>query len=107
MSTEVVAWVAFVVYLVSTTGLALVGMRKTKDMRGFAIGNRDMSPVLVGITLAASVASTATFVINPGFVWADGVSALLFFGLAGGAGVITGLIVLSPGFRKTGTGTGR
>lgn len=102
MSTEAIAWAAFSVYLVVTTGLALWGMRKTKDMRGFAIGNRDMSPVLVGITLAASIASTATFVINPGFVWADGVSALLFFGVAGGAGVITGLLVLSPGFRKTG-----
>ncbi len=102
MSTETIAWVAFSVYLVVTTGLAVVGMRKTKDMRGFAIGNRDMSPVLVGITLAASIASTATFVINPGFVWADGISALLFFGVAGGGGVIAGLVILSPGFRRTG-----
>lgn len=101
-TTALVAWIAFSVYVVLTTALAFVGMRKTRDLRGFAIGNRDMGPGLVGITLAASVASTATFVINPGFVWHDGVSALLFFGVAGGAGVIAGLVVLSPGFRRLG-----
>jgi len=106
MTARTVAWVAFGIYLVVTTGLAIAGMRKTSDMRGFAIGNRDMGPGLVGITLAASVASTATFVINPGFVWRDGISALLFFGLAGGAGVITGLVVLSPGFRRLGDSNG-
>ena len=61
-----------------------------------------MGPVLVGITLAASIASTATFVINPGFVWADGLPALIHFGLAGTAGVLFGLVLLSRGFRRLG-----
>ncbi|MEM9194864.1 MAG: sodium:solute symporter family protein [Myxococcota bacterium] len=99
------AWTIFVLYIVITTGLAIVGMLKTKDLRSFAIGNGDMGPVLVGITLAASVASTATFVINPGFVWKDGVAALLHFGVATAGGVTLGIIVLSKGFRRVGTRT--
>ena len=79
MERTTLAWLAFGAYLVITTGLALRGMRKTKSLAGFALGNGDMGPLLVGITLAASVASTATFVINPGFVWKDGLSALLHF----------------------------
>lgn len=101
----VIAWAAFGVYLVVTTGLALWGMKKTKDLAGFALGNGDMGPVLVGITLAASIASTATFVINPGFVWKDGLAALIHFGVAGSGGVTVGLIVLSKGFRRLGKQT--
>ena len=101
----VIAWIAFGAYVVMTAGLALYGMRKTKDLKGFALGNGDMGPFIVGITLAASIASTATFVINPGFVWHDGVSALIHFGLAGSGGVTTGLIVMSKGFRRLGKET--
>lgn len=100
------AWVVFGVYLVATTALALRGMTKTKDIAGFALGNRDMGPVLVGITLAASVASSATFVINPGFVYVHGVSAFLHFGVSATAGVTLGLVLLSRGFRKQGMTTG-
>lgn len=100
------AWVLFGIYLVGTAGLALWGMRKTKDLEGFALGNRDMGPLLVGITLAAAVASTATFVINPGFVYAHGVSALIHFGGAAQAGILVGLVVLSKGFRLHGNASG-
>jgi SSS family solute:Na+ symporter/sodium/pantothenate symporter len=97
-----IAWIAFGVYILATTGLALRGMFKTKDLAGFALGNRDMGPVLVGITLAAATASSATFVINPGFVYAHGLSALLHFGVAAVSGIIVGLVLMSKGFRKHG-----
>ncbi|MEM9067333.1 MAG: sodium:solute symporter family protein [Myxococcota bacterium] len=102
MSGTMIAWSAFGVYLVVTTLLALRGMKKTKGIESFALGNGDMGPLLVGVTLAAAIASTATFVINPGFVWKDGVSALMHFGVAGSLGVITGLVLLSRGFRRLG-----
>src|SRR5690606_27752070 len=98
-------WIAFGVYLAVTTWLAWRGMKKTTSLAGFALGNGDMGPLLVGITLAASIASTATFVINPGFVWKDGLSALAHFGIAGFGGVTVGLVVLSKGFRALGTKT--
>lgn len=105
MSVSPVAWIAFGAYIVVTTWLAIRGMKKTKGLESFALGNRDMGPLLVGITLAASIASTATFVINPGFVWKNGLSALLHFGVAGTCGVLTGLVVLSRGFRRLGETT--
>jgi SSS family solute:Na+ symporter/sodium/pantothenate symporter len=98
-----IAWSLFGVYLVGTTILALIGHAKTDDLASFAIGKGDMSPIVVGVTLAASIASTATFVINPGFVYKHGLSALLHLGAAAGAGIVTGLLVLSLGFRKVGT----
>jgi len=103
VSSNLFAWLVFGTYLVVTTGLAIRGMRQTKDLAGFAIGGGAMGPALVGVTLAASVASTATFVINPGFVYDAGLAALVHFGVAGYGGVIFGLLVLSKGFRRVGS----
>ena len=85
-------WCLFLVYLAGTSYLAWLGHKKTDGIESFAIGKGDMSPVVVGITLAASIASTATFVINPGFVYVHGVSALMHLGVAAGLGVIAGLV---------------
>ena len=63
-SAEVFKYVLTGAYVILVYGLSWVGMRRTKDISGFAIGNKDMSPYLIGITLAASIASTATFVIT-------------------------------------------
>lgn len=96
------AWLVFGVYVVATSLLAIQGMRRTQDLAGFAIGGGKMGPIMVGVTLAAAVSSTATFVINPGFVYTSGLSALLHFGVAGYGGVVFGLLVLSKGFRQIG-----
>lgn len=90
------AYVALVFYL------SWVGMRRTRDIRGFAIGNKDMNPYLIGITLAASIASTATFVINPGFVYVHGLSAYLHYGVAGSLGILAAFVVLTRGFLRLG-----
>ena len=105
MDKQTFAWIAFGIYLVGTAALAVVGMLKTKDLEGFALGKRDMGPTMVGVALAAAIASTATFVINPGFVYTHGLSALLHFGVAASLGVSVGLVVLSKGFRREGQAT--
>jgi SSS family solute:Na+ symporter/sodium/pantothenate symporter len=105
MEKETIAWIVFSVYLVGTAGLALRGMMKTKDLEGFALGKRDMGPAMVGVALAAAIASSATFIINPGFVYHFGVSALLHYGVAASMGVSVGLIVMSKGFRRHGQAT--
>ncbi|CAA0082733.1 Sodium/pantothenate symporter [Zhongshania aliphaticivorans] len=101
-SAEIFKYVLSGTYVVLVYGLSWIGMRRTKDMGGFAIGNKDMSPYLIGITLAASIASTATFVINPGFVYAHGLSAYVHYGVAGSAGILTAFLVLSRGFLRLG-----
>ncbi len=93
-------------YAVLVYWLSYMGMRKTSSAESFAIGNKDMSPVLIGITLAASVSSTATFVINPGFVYVHGVSAYMHFGVAGALGIMTALLVLTRGFLRVGEAQG-
>lgn len=89
-------------YALLVYGLSWVGMRRTKTAAGFAIGNKDMSPYLVGITLAASISSTATFVINPGFVYAHGLSAYVHYAVAGAFGILTAFLVLTRGFLRQG-----
>ncbi len=98
-------WSLFIGYLLLTLGLSIVGWLKTQDIESFAVGSGDMNPIVVGITLAASIASTATFVINPGFVYVHGYSALMHFGVAAGSGVILGLLIMSFGFRRVGKKT--
>lgn len=82
--------------------LSWVGMRRTSDLKGFAIGNKDMSPYVIGFTLAASIASTATFVINPGFVYQDGLSAFLHYGVSASLGILAAFLVLTRGFLRLG-----
>ncbi|MEY3012753.1 MAG: hypothetical protein RIT45_1488 [Pseudomonadota bacterium] len=102
MANDPLVWGLFAVYLVGTSYLAWLGHKKTDDIESFAVGKGDMHPAVVGVTLAASIASAATFVLNPGLVYLFGVSALMHLGVAAAGGVIVGLFVLSFGFRRVG-----
>ncbi len=102
MTPEIFKYLLCGFYVVVIYALSWIGMRRTRDIQGFSIGNKDMSPYLVGVTLAASVASTATFVINPGFVYIHGVSAFLHYGVAASLGILTAFVVLSRGFLRLG-----
>lgn len=102
MSAQTFSWLLCGAFALLTYGLSVVGMRQTTSLRTFAIGRGDMSPWLAGVTMAASVASTATFVINPGFVYRDGLAAWAHYGLAAMLGLITALLLLSSGFQRIG-----
>ncbi len=95
-------WGLFGIYVVATVLLAYRGHKKTGDIESYSIGRGDMSPLVVGVTLAASIASVATFVINPGFVYVHGLSGLMHFGPAVSLGIIAGLVGMSVGFRRIG-----
>lgn len=96
------AWALFVVYLVATAWLGWLGYRKTTGFGSFAVGNRAMNPIVVGIILAASVSSASTFIINPGFVYVDGWSAWFHMVVAVGVSFVTMLAILSFRFRRMG-----
>ena len=102
MSAELFKYSLITLYVILVYWLSWIGMRRTKDIGGFSIGNKDMSPYIIGITLAASIASTATFVINPGFIYVHGFSAYLHYGVAGSLGILTAFLVLSRGFLRLG-----
>lgn len=92
----------FAVYLLATAWLGWQGYRKTTGFGSFAVGDRAMNPVVVGIILAASVSSASTFIINPGFVYVDGWSAWFHMVIAVGVSFITMLAILSFRFRRLG-----
>ncbi len=100
------AWALFIVYLAGTAWLGWQGYRRTTGFGSFAVGDRAMHPLVVGITLAASVASAATFIINPGFVYVDGFGAFFHMSLGVGAGFIAMLCFLSFRFRRFGAEQG-
>ncbi len=100
------AWIAFGAYMAVTAWLAWLGHKKTDGLESFALGKRDMGPLMVGITMAAAMSSTATFIINPGFVYTHGLAAFMHFGVAIGLGIGLALLTLSLGFRKVGMAGG-
>ncbi len=91
--------------MIGTAGLAIFGSRKTKSFRHFALGNRDMHPALVGVAWATSMASTLTFVINPGFVYAFGLSAFISLSLPLVSGMALGVWLLYAKFQDSGIST--
>ncbi|MCO4771607.1 MAG: sodium:solute symporter [Deltaproteobacteria bacterium] len=102
MSTATLAWIAITAYAVLTLGLAVRGALRTKSLESFAVGNGDIHPALIGLSLTAQLTSVATFVINPGLIFHSGVAGLLGYGFAAAAGIVLGLVVFSRRFRAVG-----
>lgn len=102
MDKIMLSWILFSIYLAVTFYLAYLGHKQTKSFADFAVGSRDMSPSVAGLTLGACLASTATFVINPGFVYKYGLPALVAFTVPFFIGIFAGLALLGPGFRRFG-----
>ena len=96
------AWALFSVYLIFTSYLAYLGGKKVSGGSDFAIGDGKMNPLVAGVTLGACLASSATFVIFPGFVYKDGLAALIGFSLPLIAGLATGFLLFSPPFQRVG-----
>ncbi len=97
-------WILVIAYSAVILFFVFRGARKTKDIDDYALGNILFSPVAVGLSLAASMTSAATFIINPGFIAYYGLSAFLSYGIFLPVAAISSLIILTKRFRKHGTG---
>lgn len=106
MTPDIFKYLLSALYVLIVFYLSWIGLKRTRDIRGFSIGNKDMNPYLIGVTLAASISSTATFVINPGFVYAHGLSAYLHYGVAGSLGILSAFLLLTKGFLRLGESGG-
>lgn len=102
METKVFAWILFSVYVLIISYLGYRGYRRTRGLSSFAVGDRKIGPVIIGMSLAAQLTSVATFVINPGLIYEYGLAGLLGLGVAAALGLAFGLIVFSKGFRRVG-----
>ncbi|KXK40209.1 MAG: sodium:solute symporter [Saprospiraceae bacterium] len=90
------------VYAIITLLIVYRGAKQTKDIKDFTLG-MGFSPIVVGLSLAASITSAATFIINPGFVALYGWSAFLAMSVVLPIALFISLVVLSKSFRKYGT----
>ncbi len=90
------------IYMCFTLYIVYKGAQKTKNIKEFALGS-GFSPTVVGLSLAASITSAATFIINPGFVALYGWSAFFAMSVVLPIGLFISLIVLSKSFRKYGS----
>lgn len=79
------------------------GAMRTKSMADYAVGSIQFSPVIVGLSLAASITSAATFIINPGFIALYGFSGILGFAIVMPLGLFVSLVFLTKRFRQHGT----
>lgn len=102
MGPEIFKYALIIAFVALTFRLSWIGMKKTNDIKGFAIGNKDINPYFIGITMMASISSTATFVINPGFLYQDGLSAYIHYGIFAPLGLFSALLLITKGFRQTG-----
>ena len=95
-------WILIAIYASVILYFVIKGARKTKSLSDYAIGNLNFSPISVGLSLAASMTSAATFVINPGFIANYGLAGFISFGIVFPIGSIISLIVLTKSFQKYG-----
>lgn len=106
MASQELVWATSV--LLALYGAAILyfvvrGALKIKSIADYAVGNIEFSPVVVGLSLAASITSAATFIINPGFIALYGLSGVLALGIVLPIGVYISLVVLTKSFRKHGS----
>lgn len=101
-------WSLYVTLLLIVYSLVIIffvvrGMRKTKDIDDFAIGSKGFPAWAVGLSLAASMTSAATFIINPGFIALYGFSGLISFGIVMPIAIFGSLIFFTKAFQKYGS----
>lgn len=95
-------WAVILLYVAVILYFVIKGAGKTKDMKDYALGNILFSPFAVGLSLAASITSAATFIINPGFVALYGFGGVISMALALPLAALVSLVLLTKGFRKHG-----
>lgn len=95
-------WILIIFYSVLIIYFVVRGAIKTKNLSDYAVGNISFSPAFVGLSLAVSMTSAATFIVNPGLIAVYGFSGVLSFGIFFPLATIISLIVLTKSFRKYG-----
>ena len=96
-------WIVVILYMLVILFFVIRGALKIKSMSDYAIGSISFSPLAVGLALAASMTSAATFIINPGFIALYGLSGVLSFGIVMPLAIFCSLILLTKKFRKSGS----
>jgi sodium/pantothenate symporter len=95
-------WIVLLLYMGTIVFFVVRGALRTKNIADYATGSMNFSPAFLGLSLAASMSSAATFIINPGFVAYYGISGFLSMAIFLPIGTLVSLAILSKRFRKYG-----
>ena len=90
-------WIVLLLYMGAIIFFVVRGARRTKNIADYATGSMNFSPAFLGLSLAASMSSAATFIINPGFVAYYGISGFLSMAVFLPIGTLVSLAILSIG----------
>lgn len=96
-------WILVIAYSAVILFFVVRGALKIKNLSDYAVGNIGFSPIAVGLALAASMTSAATFIINPGFIAFYGVSGVISYAFVMPAAAMISIVLLTKGFRKHGS----
>ncbi|WNJ20468.1 sodium:solute symporter family transporter [Pontibacter sp. G13] len=99
---QTASWILISIYMAIVVYLVIRGARRTQSLADYAKGSVSFAPWAVALSLAASMTSAATFIINPGFAAMYGLPAVLSFVVVLPLAALVSLIVLTKGFRKHG-----
>lgn len=102
MNLQSIGWIVIGAYALAILYLVIRGAKQTRSIDDYAVGSIAFSPTAVGLSLAASITSAATFIINPGFVALYGLSGVISMAFALPIAALVSLVVLTKGFRKHG-----
>ena len=72
-------WLGVAAYMAVILVFVVRGARRNRSLDDYALGSMAFSPAAVGLALAASMTSAATFIINPGFIALYGVSGVISY----------------------------
>lgn len=95
-------WILVIAYMAVILWFVVRGALKTRSISDYAVGNIMFSPAVVALSLAASMTSAATFVINPGFIANFGISGVISYGIVLPLASMISLAVLTKSFRAYG-----
>jgi len=95
-------WILIAIYIAITLFFVVKGALSTRNLADYAVGSISFSPVVVALSLAASMTSAATFVINPGFIANYGISGIISYGIVLPFAALVSLTILTKSFRKYG-----
>lgn len=96
-------WILIIAYSAVILFFVIRGALKIKNISDYAVGNVAFSPIAVGLALAASMTSAATFIINPGFIAYYGISGVISYAFVMPVAAMISLVLLTKGFRKHGS----
>lgn len=104
MTTALWATLFLILYVGVTTWLTRAGAKKTSSFAAYAASGAQLGVIPTALVAAACLTSTATFSINPGFVYAEGLAAFIAFSVPVALGVTLAFFTLGPRLRETSVG---